>query len=121
MADLFDASRLTAYRTPMNSENGMLASVPGAVIAAAGQTLPTAGADQADEHVVIVDAWHAGVVRIKYKLHRHSHRRNVRWWWSAYHAETVGPDELEGVTPLQVPKDGNPNAHKMFGHLMPWR
>lgn len=103
----------------MNSENGILSSVPGAVISAAGQTLPEAGPGQPSEHVVIVDAWHAGVVRIKYRLFRHAQRRNIRYFWNAYHAEAVAADELGNVTPLQVGKDNNPNAHKIFGHLLP--
>lgn len=75
-------------------DNGILALVGGAAIGGGSQSLPRPGPDQPSEREAVVDAGHRGVVRIKYKLMRHNHRKSVTWYWLAFHAEPVEPGTL---------------------------
>ena len=76
--------------TPEN--NGILALIPGAAIAAGSRSLPTPGAGRPLELEAVVDAGERGMVRIRYCLQRHRHGKSESWFWTAFYAELVEPD-----------------------------
>ena len=75
--------------TPEN--NGILALVPGAAIAAGSRALPRPGPGQQSELEAVVDAGERGLVRIRYCLQRHRHGKSENWFWTAYFAEPASP------------------------------
>ncbi|MFJ4294099.1 hypothetical protein ACIP1U_30705 [Cupriavidus sp. NPDC089707] len=74
-----------------HSENGILGSIHGQYIAAALGTLGPATRESANHHQVIVEAGHAGTVRLFIEKKRAQHGRYTHYFWSAYRAGAVGP------------------------------
>jgi hypothetical protein len=78
-----------------NQAHGILGRVQGDYIAAGLATLPPATADATAHHEVEIDAGPAGTVRLFIEKKRVRHRRHSHYFWSAYRAEPVKPDEPE--------------------------
>ena len=67
----------------MNSENGILASVPGEDISGGSRQLPRPGPEQEacpERKVVVAGVRDLGTVRITYQLQTYRHRRSRRRW-----------------------------------------
>ncbi|MBF6987275.1 hypothetical protein [Cupriavidus sp. IK-TO18] len=79
-SDLSDAA-------PAAAENGILGQIHGQYIAAAIGTLGRATREATDRHEVIVEAGHAGTVRLFIEKKRARHGRYSHYYWSAYRAE----------------------------------
>jgi len=73
-------------------ENGILAQVPGNIVAAALQTLPPPTAIGPDTATVIFDAEHLGLVQFTIEKCRLKHGRHSHYYWSASRAEPVEPN-----------------------------
>jgi len=74
-----------------HSGNSILGSIPGQYIAAGLGTLGRATRESADHYEVIVEAGHAGTVRLFIEKKRAQHGRYTHYFWSAYRAEPVDP------------------------------
>lgn len=74
-----------------HENNGILALIPGAAIAAGSQSLPLPGLGRPPELEAVVDAGERGMVRIKYELRRHRHGKSESWFWTASYAEPAEP------------------------------
>ncbi|WP_198087031.1 hypothetical protein [Variovorax sp. E3] len=72
---------------PHESKNGILAKIPGDLIARGSQTLPRPADGQPEERHVVLDAGHLGRVRITYRLSRSQHHKSRNWFWTACHAD----------------------------------
>jgi|GEM_PF-971625 len=76
-----------------NQAHGILGRIQGDYIAAGLATLPTATADAPSHHEVVIDAGPAGTVRLFIEKKRVRHHRHSHYFWSAYRAEPVRPDD----------------------------
>ncbi len=72
---------------PASAENGILGQIHGQYIAAAIGTLGRATREAPDHHEVVVEAGHAGTVRVFIEKKRARHGRYSHYFWSAYCAE----------------------------------
>ncbi|AGW89724.1 MULTISPECIES: hypothetical protein [Cupriavidus] len=72
---------------PVAGANGILARIEGHYIAAALRTLGSATRDGPSHREVLVDAGHAGTVRLFIEKKRARHGRYTHYFWSAYRAE----------------------------------
>jgi hypothetical protein len=68
-------------------DNGILGTVPGAVIGAASQLLPPADQVAGPDSQVTLNAGWLGAVRITFTRQRIKHGRSTKWIWVAVHAE----------------------------------
>lgn len=74
----------------MSVDNGILAHVGGAFIAAGMNQLPMPDAKQEPGRTVVIDVPDLGWVRITYKLDWYQHGRSGKFWhWVATHAARV--------------------------------
>lgn len=71
--------------------NGVLARVPGQLIAAAARQLPPAAATEREAPIrtAVVDVPDLGLVRITYRLNTYTHGRSRMWHWVATRADQV--------------------------------
>lgn len=76
-----------------NQAHGILGRVQGDYIASGLAMLPTATADAPSHHEVVIDAGPAGTVRLFIEKKRVRHHRHSHYFWSAYRAEPVRPDD----------------------------
>lgn len=76
-----------------NPANGILGRIQGHYIAASLATLTPATADAPPHHEVVIDAGPAGTVRLFIEKKRVRHHRHSHYFWSAYRAEPVRPDD----------------------------
>lgn len=74
------------------TENGVLAQVPGNIVAAALNSLPPPTAIGPDTAAVIFDAEHLGLVQFTIEKRRVKHGRHSHYYWSASRAEPVEPN-----------------------------
>ncbi|GLC97841.1 hypothetical protein Tamer19_72500 [Cupriavidus sp. TA19] len=72
---------------PTSTENGILGQIHGQYIAAAIGTLGRPTREAQDRHEVIVEAGHAGTIRLFIEKKRARHGRYSHYYWSAYRAE----------------------------------
>lgn len=70
--------------------SGILAKVPGDVIAQGSKGFPPPGDGQPTKMQVEVDHY-LGRVRITYELASSRHHKSTNWRWTATFAELVGP------------------------------
>lgn len=73
----------------MIDENGILAQVSGEYVARAARTLPNPATAQDLTPNVVIDAGHAGRVRIFYQRMKATHHKHSHYFWSAKRAEPV--------------------------------
>jgi hypothetical protein len=85
--------RAAAPSEPPNQAHGILGRIPGDYIASGLATLPIATADAPPHHEVVIDARAAGTVRLFIEKKRVRHHRHSHYFWSAYRAEPVRPDD----------------------------
>jgi len=71
--------------------NGILALVPGAAIAAGSRSLPAPAAGRPPELEAEVDTGERGMVRIRYRLQSQRHGKSQTWFWTAFYAEPAAP------------------------------
>ena len=71
------------------ADNGILAKIPGDLIARGSKTLPPAGAGQPEKMSVELDVGHLGRVRIAYRLTSSRRGKFHNWFWTASFAEVV--------------------------------
>ena len=69
--------------------NGILAKVPGELIARASQTLPPPGAGKPAELQAEMDVPDIDRVRIRYRLKNSTRGKWTNWFWTAFFAEVV--------------------------------
>jgi hypothetical protein len=72
------------------ASSGVLAKVPGELIAQGSLTFPRPDAGQPAEMHAEVDHPYLGRVRITYQLASNRHHKSVNWYWKATFAEVVG-------------------------------
>ncbi|WP_367394507.1 hypothetical protein [Cupriavidus sp. Agwp_2] len=72
---------------PAGAENGILGQIHGQYIAAAIGTLGRATREAPERHEVVVEAGHAGTIRLFIEKKRARHGRYSHYYWSAYRAE----------------------------------
>ena len=78
----------------MKEDNGILASVPGGYGAEASFTLPPAATAEDRVYEAVIEAGHAGWVRIYFRRHKTRHHKHSHWFWVACRAERIeAPDE----------------------------
>lgn len=77
----------------MDEDNGILAHVGGGYHAAASKKLPPAGEAEDRSYDVVIEAGHAGWVRIYFQRMRARHHKHSHWFWQAYRAEPVEPPD----------------------------
>lgn len=70
-------------------DNGILARVPGQCVAEAMKLLPPVDTAENRVHDVVIDAEHAGRVRIFARRQLARHHKHSHWFWSAFRAEAV--------------------------------
>ena len=76
------------------SSNGILARVRGDYISEALQTLPRPDWNTSPQHhEVVINAGHAGWVRLYIQLGRYKHGKSSYYHWKAYRAEPVDGGE----------------------------
>lgn len=77
----------------MNSDNGILALIPGDTVGGCSSELPPAGADQVGqpEHQVVTFVPGVGSVRITYRLSSYRHGKSRHRHWVAERAERIEP------------------------------
>lgn len=71
------------------ASNGILAQVPGDVIAVAGQRLPPPTHTGPEHQEVEIDAGHVGRVRLFFERKTARRAKHSHMFWSAYRAEPV--------------------------------
>ena len=71
------------------SDNGILAEVPGQYVAEAKQSLPPAATAEDRDYDVVIDAGHAGRVRIFFRKQKAKRGKFSHWFWAAKWAEKV--------------------------------
>ena len=69
--------------------NGILAQVPGALIASGIGQLPWPGPDAPRETSTVVKHPELGLVRIQYRCMKNPRRDFSNWFWVAEHAERL--------------------------------
>lgn len=74
---------------PIMNDNGILAEVPGQYVAQAAQTLPPAVTAEDRDYDVVIDAGHAGRVRLFYRKQKARRGKFSHWFWLAHRAERV--------------------------------
>ncbi|WP_354683940.1 hypothetical protein [Cupriavidus necator] len=72
---------------PVAGANGILARIEGHYIAAALRTLGSATREGPSHREVLVEAGHAGTVRLFIEKKQARHGRYTHFYWSAYRAE----------------------------------
>ncbi|HKU28802.1 MAG TPA: hypothetical protein VJQ54_25245 [Candidatus Sulfotelmatobacter sp.] len=77
----------TSGIAPAATENGILGQIHGQYIAAAIGTLGRATREAPDRHEVVVEAGHAGTIRLFIEKKRAQHGRDSHYYWSAHRAE----------------------------------
>lgn len=82
----------------MTQDNGILRRVPGGYCAAASATLPPVETAEDRPHDVVIEAGHAGWVRIYFRRMRVQHHKHSHWFWHPYRAEPAEAPE-SGITP----------------------
>jgi hypothetical protein len=70
----------------MYPDNGILAKVPGQLVADGSKGLPDAESATADTMSAEIDADWAGRVRITYRRQLARHRKHSHWYWQAVRA-----------------------------------
>jgi len=70
-------------------DNGILEQVPGLYIAEAMKTLPPAGTAEDRDYDVVIDAGHAGRVRLFFRKQKARRGKFSHWFWLAKRAERV--------------------------------
>ena len=70
-------------------DNGVLARIPGQLIALASQTLPQPSAGKPPELHAEVDVPEIGRVRIRFRLKNSTRGKWTNWFWTAVFAEAV--------------------------------
>lgn len=69
--------------------SGLLAKVPGELIAQGSKGFPPPAAGQPAEMHGVVDHPSLGRVRITYELSSSRHHKSTTWWWKATFAEVA--------------------------------
>ena len=75
--------------TDIESSNGILAKIPGDVIARGLGTLPSASSSGADTHVITITLPDFGKVEVYVERKRVRHGRHSHSYWQACRAEAV--------------------------------
>lgn len=70
-------------------DNGILEQVPGLYIAEAMKTLPPAVTAEDRDYDVVIDAGHAGLVRITFRRQKTRRAKRTHWFWLARRADRV--------------------------------
>ncbi|MFY3311555.1 hypothetical protein [Achromobacter ruhlandii] len=70
-------------------DNGILEQVPGQYVAQAALTLPPAATAEDRDHLVEIDAGHAGRVRLTFRRQKAKRAKHTHWFWSAKRADAV--------------------------------
>ncbi|TAL87481.1 MAG: hypothetical protein EPN46_03920 [Candidimonas sp.] len=74
---------------PADSENGILASIPGQYVAEAIQLLPPVDTAEDRDYTVEIDAGHVGRVRIYARRQLARHGKHAHWFWLVNRAEAI--------------------------------
>ena len=69
------------------NDNGILEQVQGQYVAAAIKTLPPATAAEDRDHLVEIDAGHAGRVRLTFRKQKAKRGKFSHWFWQAKRAD----------------------------------
>jgi len=67
--------------------NGILEQVPGPYVAQASLTLPPAATAEDRDYDVVIDAGHAGRVRLFFRKQKARRAKHSHWFWQAKRAE----------------------------------
>ncbi|ASC63590.1 hypothetical protein B9P52_04465 [Achromobacter denitrificans] len=70
-------------------DNGILEQVPGQYVAQASHTLPPAATAEDRDYDVVIDAGHAGRVRLFFRKQKARRGKFSHWFWLAKRAEAV--------------------------------
>lgn len=70
-------------------DNGILERVGGQYVAEAIQTLPPAVTAEDRDYEVVIDAGHAGTVRLLFRKQKAKRGKFSHWFWRPYRAEQV--------------------------------
>ena len=73
-------------------DNGILARVPSWFVAQAIKTLPNPATAKDLHPSVVIDAGHAGRVRIFYRRMKATHHKHSHYFWAGVRAEAVPSD-----------------------------
>ncbi len=73
----------------MSQENGILERVPGEYVSQAIDSLPPAATAEDRDYEVVIEAGHAGMVRLYARRKQARHGKHSHWFWSVYRAEPV--------------------------------
>lgn len=68
-------------------DNGILEQVPGPYISQARQTLPSAATAEDRDYEVVIEAGHAGRVRLFFRKQKAKRGKFSHWFWLARRAE----------------------------------
>lgn len=68
-------------------DNGILEQVPGPYISQAGQTLPPAATAEDRDYEVVIEAGHAGTVRLFFRKQKAKRGKFSHWFWLCKRAE----------------------------------
>ena len=71
-------------------DNGILAKIPGELIALASHTLPQPSAGKPAELQAEIDVPEVGRVQIRYRLKNSTRGKWTNWFWTAVFAEVLG-------------------------------
>lgn len=71
------------------NDNGILEQVQGQYVAEAIKTLPPAVTAEDRDHLVEIDAGHAGRVRLTFRKQKAKRGKFSHWFWRASRAEQV--------------------------------
>jgi len=69
------------------NDNGILAEVPGQYVAEAQLSLPPAATAEDRTYEIVIDAGHAGRVRLFARRKKVRHNKHSHWFWSVFRAE----------------------------------
>ncbi|MBO9332926.1 hypothetical protein GHR37_27670 [Achromobacter xylosoxidans] len=69
------------------NESGILEKVPGAYVAQASHTLPPAATAEDRFYEVVIEAGHAGRVRLFFRKQKARRAKHSHWFWQAKRAE----------------------------------
>lgn len=76
------------------NENGILAAVPGQYVAQASLTLPPAATAEDRLYEVVIEAGHAGRVRLFFRKQKARRAKHSHWFWLALRADRAEPNLL---------------------------
>ncbi|WP_088158058.1 hypothetical protein [Achromobacter xylosoxidans] len=69
--------------------NGILEQVPGQYVAEAKQSLPPAATVEDRDYEVVIEAGHAGTVRLFFRKQKAKRGKFSHWFWVAVRAERI--------------------------------